>query len=183
VPQIVIGFFIKRNRTCVGGCLITVATPTRPGDRVPQPPRCVPYSLRSTTQSTLLTHPSWCTPPRPAHRSRIRSNLVLDSAAASTSMSGSDDETGKMTDSEKLDRILGQLATMNHRLDTHAQRITLLEQEPPHPDGLAAGTASALDDPAYRSCTREPCWCRANCIWGQRRWIWKWSPGHSWWTP
>jgi hypothetical protein len=33
-------------------------------------------------------------------------------------MSGDDDETGKMTDSEKLDRILGQLATMNHRLDT-----------------------------------------------------------------
>ena len=46
-------------------------------------------------------------------------------------MSGGDDEIGKMTDSEKLDRILGQLATMNHRLDTHAQRITLLEQEPP----------------------------------------------------
>jgi hypothetical protein len=45
-------------------------------------------------------------------------------------MSGGD-ETGKMTDSEKLDRILGQLATMNHRLDTHAQRITLMEQEPP----------------------------------------------------
>ena len=110
-----------------------------PGDRVLQPPRCVPYSLRSSTQSTLLTHPSWCTPPRPAHRSRIRNNLVSDSAAASTSMSGGGDETGKMTDSEKLDRILGQLATMNHRLDTHAQRITLLEQEPPTQTGSPRG--------------------------------------------
>jgi hypothetical protein len=52
-------------------------------------------------------------------------------------MSSGDDETGKMIDSDKLDRILGQLATMNHRLDTHAQHITLLEQDP-HPDGLAA---------------------------------------------
>jgi hypothetical protein len=183
VPQIVIGFFINRSRTCVGGCLITVATPTRPGDRVPQPPRCVPYSLRSSTQSTLLTHPSWCTPPRPAHRSRIRNNLVSDSAAASTSMSGGDDETGKMTDSEKLDRILGQLATMNHRLDTHAQRITLLEQEPPTQTGSPRGqplpSMTLPTGPALESHVGAG----ANCIWGQRRWIWKWSPGHSWWTP
>jgi hypothetical protein len=31
----------------------------------PPRPRCVHYSLRSSTQSTLLVHPSWCTPPRP----------------------------------------------------------------------------------------------------------------------
>jgi hypothetical protein len=54
-------------------------------------------------------------------------------------MSGGDDETGKMTDSEKLDRILGQLATMNHRLDSHVQRITLLEQEPPTQTGSPRG--------------------------------------------
>jgi hypothetical protein len=60
----------------------------------------------------------------------IHNNLVSDSIAASTSMSGGDGETGKMTDSKKLDRILGQLATMNHRLDTHVQCITLLEQDP-----------------------------------------------------
>jgi DNA-binding FrmR family transcriptional regulator len=54
-------------------------------------------------------------------------------------MSGGDDETEKMTDSEKLDRILGQLATMNHRLDTHAQCITLLEQEPPTQTGSPRG--------------------------------------------
>jgi hypothetical protein len=65
------------------------------------------------------------------HRSKIHNNLVSDSAAASTSMFGGNDETRKMTDSEKLDCIMGQLTTMNHRLDTHAQRITLLEQEPP----------------------------------------------------
>jgi hypothetical protein len=38
-------------------------------------------------------------------------------------MSGSDEDLGKMTDSEKLDRILGQLATMNNRLDAHAQNL------------------------------------------------------------
>jgi hypothetical protein len=50
-------------------------------------------------------------------------------------MSGSDEDLGKMTDSEKLDRILGQLATMNNRLDAHAQRLALLEQEPIQPTG------------------------------------------------
>ena len=63
-------------------------------------------------------------------------------------MSGSDEDPGKMTDSEKLDRILGQLATMNNRLDAHAQRLALLEQEPVQPTGsplappLAATTLS-----------------------------------------
>jgi hypothetical protein len=51
-------------------------------------------------------------------------------------MSGSDEDPGNMTDSEKLDRILGQLATMNNRLDAHAQRLALLEQEPVQPTGL-----------------------------------------------
>jgi hypothetical protein len=63
-------------------------------------------------------------------------------------MSGSNEDPGKMTDSEKLDRILGQLATMNNRLDAHAQRLALLEQEPVQPTGsrlappLAATTLS-----------------------------------------
>jgi hypothetical protein len=50
-------------------------------------------------------------------------------------MSGSDEDLGKMTDLEKLDRILGQLATMNNRLDAHAQRLALLEQEHVQPTG------------------------------------------------
>jgi hypothetical protein len=44
----------------------------------------VPYSLRSTTQSTLLTHPSWCTPPRPAHRSRIRNTRAFKRRATAS---------------------------------------------------------------------------------------------------
>jgi hypothetical protein len=128
--------------------LITLASPTPSGDLSSQLQHRVPYSLRSSTQSTLISHPSWCTPPRPTHRSRVHNNLVSDSKAAATSMSGSDEDPGKMTDTEKLDRILGQLATMNNRLDAHAQWLALLEQEPVQPTGsplvpsLAATTMS-----------------------------------------
>jgi hypothetical protein len=138
----------QRSCTCGCGYLITLASPTPSGDLSSQPPHRVPYSLRSSTQSTLISHPSWCTPPRPAHRSRVHNNLVSDSKAAATSMSGNDEDPGKMTDSEKLDRILGQLATMNNRLDAHAQWLALLEQEPVQPTGswlappLAATTLS-----------------------------------------
>jgi hypothetical protein len=75
-------------------------------------------------------------------------------------MSGNDEDLGKMTDSEKLDRILGQLATMNNRLDAHAQRLALLEQEHVQPTGsplappLAVTTLStgpALESHAVQS--------------------------------
>jgi hypothetical protein len=115
-----------------------VANPTPSGDPAFQPPRCVPYSLRSATQSTLLVHPSWCTP-RPVRTSRVPINLVSDSTAVSTFMFGSDEDPRKMTDSKKLDHILGQLATMNNRLDTHVQRLALLEQDPIHPTGSPQG--------------------------------------------
>ena len=42
-------------------------------------------------------------------------------------MSGVDDDSGKLSDSAKLDWILAQLTTMNTRIDSHDQRLANLE--------------------------------------------------------
>jgi hypothetical protein len=147
--------------------LITLADLPPSGDLSPQPPHRIPYSLRSSTQSTLISHPSWCTPPRPAHRSRVYNNLVSDSKAAATSMSGSDEDLGKMTDSEKLD----------HEQPPGRPRSTA---RPPgtrtcSTDRIAASATSGRDDPVHRSCPRESRKCRAHQFWRLQWRIRRWS--------
>jgi hypothetical protein len=65
----------------------------------------------------------------PKHRSRI--NLVSDSIAASTAMSDSDTDPEALSDSVKLDQLLGLVITMNTRLDCQIQRLTSVEVELP----------------------------------------------------
>jgi hypothetical protein len=53
--------------------------------------------------------------------------MVSDSIAASTAMSDSDTDPEAVSDSAKLDQLLGLVTTMNTRLDCHSQRLTLVE--------------------------------------------------------
>jgi hypothetical protein len=71
-----------------------------------------PYLLRSSSQSTLLLRSPLRTPKR---WSRI--NLVSDSIAASTAVSGGNTDPDAVSDSTKLDQLLGLVTTMNTRLD------------------------------------------------------------------
>jgi hypothetical protein len=59
--------------------------------------------------------------------------LVSDSIAASKAMSGGDTDPDAVSDSAKLDQLLGLVTTMNTRLDRQSQRLTSVEAALPLP--------------------------------------------------
>ena len=106
-------------------------------DRSSQINTAHPYSLRSLPLDQLVLH----SPLRTPHRPRRRINLVSGTAAGASSsssatMTGPQDpeptlrELGaNMRDlGAKLDRVLGQVSTINNRLDTHDRRIARTEK-------------------------------------------------------
>jgi hypothetical protein len=80
-------------------------------------------------------------------------------------MSGVDDNPANMTDSAKLDRILAQLATVNSRMDSHDQRLALLEgnlgsSPPPGPQDTL--TSVHMDTRPHEGSGSVPHGCGAN---------------------
>jgi hypothetical protein len=80
------------------------------------------YPLQSSSQSSLLLRSLLRTPRR---RSCI--NLVSVTEDASTSMSDVEHDPEALTDSEKLDQLLGLVATMNTWLECQSKQLTMVE--------------------------------------------------------
>jgi hypothetical protein len=84
------------------------------------------YPLRSHPLSCLQLHSPLQTPHWQRRTNPLQ--LVSDSIDASTEMSGVETDPDSLSNSGKLTCILAQITTINTRLDSHGQRLTLLEK-------------------------------------------------------